>query len=48
VQIYPGVDHEGTVTPLSLLYRDRIPLLRDASAFARRATAAVPRATASR
>ncbi len=38
VRVYPGVDHEGTVTPLSLLYRDRIPLLREASAFARRVT----------
>jgi acetyl esterase/lipase len=35
---YPGVDHESTVTPLSLLYRDRIPLLRDAATFARRVT----------
>jgi acetyl esterase/lipase len=39
VRLYPGVDHEGTVTPLSLLYRDRIPLLSEASAFARRVTA---------
>jgi acetyl esterase/lipase len=39
VRLYPGVDHEGTVTPLSLVYRDRIPLLSEASAFARRVTA---------
>jgi acetyl esterase/lipase len=38
VRMYPGVDHEGTVTPLSLLYRDRIPLLRDATTFVRRVT----------
>ncbi len=35
VRLYPGVDHEGTITPLSLLYRDRIPLFADAVAFAR-------------
>ena len=38
LRLYPGVDHEGTVTPLSLVYRNRIPLLRDASDFARRVT----------
>ena len=42
VRMYPGVDHEGTVTPISLLYRDRIPLLREAVAFARRVTAPPP------
>ena len=38
LRLYPGIDHEGTVTPLSLVYRSRIPLLRDASAFAHRVT----------
>jgi dipeptidyl aminopeptidase/acylaminoacyl peptidase len=38
VKTYPGVDHAGTVTPLSLYYRDTIPLLDDAVAFARRVT----------
>jgi acetyl esterase/lipase len=42
VRLYPGVDHEGTVTPLSLVYRDRIPLLREAVAFARRVTRPQP------
>lgn len=47
VRLYPGVDHEGTVTPLSLVYRTNIPLLREASAFARRVTM-LPDAPASR
>jgi acetyl esterase/lipase len=38
VRLYPGVDHEGTVTPLSLLFRGRIPLLSDSVGFARRVT----------
>lgn len=38
VKRYPGVDHAGTVTPLSLYYRDAIPLLDDAVEFARRVT----------
>lgn len=38
VKTYPGVDHAGTVTPLSLYYRDNIPLLDDAVVFARRVT----------
>ena len=38
VRMYPGVDHEGTVTPLSLLYRNRIPLLADATRFANSVT----------
>ena len=38
VKTYPGVDHAGTVTPLSLYYRDTIPLLDDAVGFARRVT----------
>lgn len=38
MRIYPGVDHEGVVTPLSLPFRDRAPVLSDAVAFARRVT----------
>jgi len=38
VKRYPGIDHSGTVTPLSLFYRDTIPLLEDAVVFARRVT----------
>lgn len=38
VKRYPGVDHAGTVTPLSLYYRDAIPLLDDAVVFAKRVT----------
>lgn len=37
-RIYPGVDHEGVVTPLSLPFRSRAPVLADAVAFARRVT----------
>jgi acetyl esterase/lipase len=42
VQMYPGIDHAGTVTPLSLVYRDNAPVLSDAVSFARRVTAPSP------
>lgn len=38
VKRYAGIDHSGTVTPLSLFYRDTIPLLADSVAFARAVT----------
>ena len=38
VAMYPGVDHEGTVKPLSLLFRDDTPVLAESVAFARAAT----------
>ncbi len=36
--VYPGVDHNGTIKPLALLYRDDQPVLADAVAFARSVT----------
>lgn len=42
VAMYPGVDHEGTVKPLSLLFRDDTPILADSVAFARAVTAPAP------
>lgn len=38
VILYPGVDHIGVMTALALPFRDRVPTLVEASAFAKRVT----------
>lgn len=38
VRMYPGVDHEGTIKPLALVFRGDAPVLADAVSFARRVT----------
>lgn len=42
LHMYPGADHNGTVKPLSLYYRNDNTLLADAVTFARRVTAPAP------
>lgn len=37
-RIYPGVDHEGVIKPVSLPYRTDAPVLEDSVAFARAVT----------
>ena len=38
VILYPGIDHIGVMTALALPFRDRVPTLVEASAFAKRVT----------
>lgn len=38
VILYPGVDHIGVMTALALPFRDRVPTLVEAAAFAKRVT----------